>query len=67
MALTISSAAQPILDFRNAKTETFNDVTTDFADRTKQRVLTQVSQGNQIASNALAAINGRGSNVDISA
>jgi hypothetical protein len=26
-----------------------------------------VSQGNQIASNALAAINGRGSNVDISA
>ena len=67
MALTITQAAKPILDFRNAKNDTFNDVTADFADRTKQSVLTQVSQGNQSASNALAAINGRGSNVDISA
>ena len=67
MALTISQAAKPILDFRNAKTETFNNVTADFADQTKQRVLTQVSQGNQIAGNSLAAINGRGTNIDISA
>jgi hypothetical protein len=67
MALTIAQAAQPILDFRNAKTESLNRVTVDFADQTKQRVLQNVSEGNQLASNALAAINGRGSNINISA
>jgi hypothetical protein len=30
-------------------------------------VLQNVSEGNQLASNALAAINGRGSNINISA
>lgn len=67
MALTISQATKPILDFRNAKNESLNRVTVDFADQTKQRVLKQVSEGNQIAGNSLAAINGRGSNINISA
>lgn len=67
MALTIAQATKPILDFRNAKNESLNRVTVDFADQTKQRVLKQVSEGNQIAGNSLAAINGRGNNINISA
>ncbi|MBL8807657.1 MAG: hypothetical protein JNN22_12490 [Rhodospirillales bacterium] len=67
MALTIAQATKPILDFRNAKNDSLNRVTVDFADQTKQRVLKQVSEGNQIAGNSLAAINGRGNNINISA
>ncbi len=67
MALTISQATQPVLDFRNAKTEQLNRVSIEVADETRQQTLQAVSQGNQIASNSTAVLSGRGSSIDFQA
>jgi hypothetical protein len=67
MAASISQAAAPVIDFRNQKTAAFRDVTEQFAQNYQSQVLQGVSQGNEIASNSIASIQGRGSKLNISA
>lgn len=67
MAASISDATRPILDFRNAKNDAQNSVTIDANEQRTQQTLAGVSQGNEIASNSIAILQGRGQNVSISA
>lgn len=67
MAGTISEAAAPVIDFRNQKTAAFRNVTEQFAERTQSEVLQGVAQGNEIASNSTAGLQGRGARLNISA
>jgi hypothetical protein len=67
MAATISQAAQPVIDFRNQKTAAFRDVTEKFAENYQGQILKGVAQGNEIASNSIASLQGRGAKLNISA
>lgn len=67
MAASISDATRPVLDFRNAKNDAQNSVTSDANEQRTQRTLASVSQGNELASNSIAILQGRGQNVSISA
>jgi hypothetical protein len=55
------------LDFRNAKNEAQNSVTSDANERRTERTLSGVAQGNELASNSIAVLQGRGQSVNISA
>ena len=67
MAGSISQAATPVIDFRNQKTAALLDVSQKFSERTQNEILQNVAQGNEIASNSTAVLQGRGGRVDISA
>lgn len=67
MAASISDATKPVLDFRNAKNDAQNSVTADINEQRTQQTLSGVAQGNEQASNSIAILQGRGSNVNISA
>jgi hypothetical protein len=67
MAASISDATKPVLDFRNAKNEAQNSVTSDANERRTERTLSGVAQGNELASNSIAILQGRGQSVNISA
>ena len=67
MAGSISEAAAPIIDFRNQKSAAFRNVSEDFSERYQGQVLQGVAQGNEIASNSTAGLQGRGARLDISA
>ncbi|MCA3248325.1 MAG: hypothetical protein ACKOEE_08605 [Tagaea sp.] len=65
MAGSISQAAAPVIDFRNQKTAALLDVSQQYSQRTETEVLRGVAQGNEIASNSTAVLQGRGGRVDI--
>jgi hypothetical protein len=67
MAGSISEAAAPVIDFRNQKTAAFRSVTEQFGERYEGQVLQGVAQGNEIASNSIASLQGRGARLNISA
>lgn len=67
MAGTISEAAAPVIDFRNQKTAAFRGVTEDFGERYQGQILQGVAQGNEIASNSIASLQGRGARLNITA
>jgi hypothetical protein len=67
MAGSISEAAASVIDFSSQKSAAFRNVTEEFSERYQGQVLQGIAQGNGIASNSIALLQGRGGRVDISA
>jgi hypothetical protein len=67
MAASISDATKPVLDFRNAKNDAQNSVTQSANESRTQQTLSGVAQGNELASNSIAILQGRGQSVNLSA
>lgn len=65
MAGSITQAAAPVIDFNTQKRAAQRDVSQQYTDRTETEVLRGVAQGNEIASNSIAVLQGRGGRVDV--